>query len=72
MTATSEMVICRFVHITKGFKFVRTLCHVPRVGETLRFCNDLYYTVTEVVWCYDEDSLYERANIGIVELKEQS
>lgn len=72
MNDHSERVSCHFVHITEGLKFRRTLCHVPRVGETLRFCDDLYYTVIEVVWCYDEHGPYERANIGIVEAKEQS
>lgn len=29
--------------------------HIPRVGETMRFAGEKYATVTEVVWCMDED-----------------
>lgn len=70
MSAFASKVNCHFVHKTEGLRFRRTLTHVPRVGDTLRFAEGLYYTVIEVAWCYDEDGPYERANIGIIEVKD--
>lgn len=28
--------------------------HLPRVGDTMRFSDEHYGTVTEVIWCMDE------------------
>lgn len=48
-----------------GEKFaVRLLDQIPRVGDELRFTRDRFFTVTRVVWCYDEDT--PRVNIGMV------
>ena len=42
---------------------------VPRVGDDIRTGgegNEKFYTVTHVVWVYDEyDSPYERVNVGV-------
>lgn len=64
-------VSCRFIHVEKGLLFRNTLHHVPRVGDEVRFAENVYYKVLTVVWVYDEDeSPYERANIGITEAEE--
>lgn len=42
--------------------------HLPRVGDTIRvdiFGEVRYGTVTEIIWCMDEDSDYQRVNIRI-------
>ncbi len=40
--------------------------HIPRVGDTMRFYGDMYYKVTEVIWCMDEpDTEGQRVNIRI-------
>jgi hypothetical protein len=40
--------------------------HLPRVGETIRFANNKYGIVTEIVWCMDESSrLGQRVNVRI-------
>lgn len=45
------------------------IAHVPRVGDTVRLSGDRYFTVTEVVWCLDEDdSGGMRANIRLSDL----
>jgi len=38
--------------------------HVPRVGDEIRTGDEEFWTVTRVVYVYDEpDSPYDRANI---------
>ena len=46
----------------------RIVSHVPRVGDEIRLGgreNEKYYKITIVVWVYDEDSSFERVNIGV-------
>ncbi len=48
-----------------GKKFVS---QVPRTGDEIRLAgpdNERFYTVTRVVWAYDEDGPFERANVGV-------
>lgn len=44
--------------------------HIPRVGDTVRFSEEIYGTVTEVIWCMDEKN-YEgqRVNLRIEAMK---
>lgn len=40
--------------------------HIPRIGDTMRFHDEVYGKVTEVVWCMDEPSDEgQRVNIRI-------
>ena len=42
----------------------RTIHHVPRVGDELRFNNTEFYVVTKVLWAMDEPEYpRERCNI---------
>ena len=42
------------------------LAHLPRQGDTVRFCGEKYGIVKEVIWCVDEDSPEgERVNLRI-------
>ncbi len=46
----------------------RLVSYVPRVGDEIRIGgkeNEKYYKITIVVWVYDEDSSFERVNIGV-------
>ena len=44
----------------------RRMEHIPRVGDTVRFPKEQYAKVTEVVWCFDEESPEgQRVNIRI-------
>ena len=41
--------------------------HIPRTGDTVRFSAESFVTVTEVIWCIDEDRSHgERVNIRMV------
>ena len=43
----------------------RRMQHLPRAGDEVRFSDDKYYTVNQVVWCLDEDDTEgQRVNIG--------
>lgn len=43
--------------------------HLPRMGETVRISDEQYATVTEVVWCLDEDtSEGQRVNIRLQQI----
>jgi hypothetical protein len=42
--------------------------HLPRVGDTMRFDDNSYGKVTEVIWCMDEP----RANGQRVNLRVES
>lgn len=51
------------------------MTHLPRIGDTMRFSGERYGTVTEVVWCMDEQndtpSLEgQRINLRIETIKE--
>ena len=40
--------------------------HLPRTGDTMRFSEEKYGTVKEVVWCMDEkDDEGQRVNLRI-------
>lgn len=50
--------------------YVQTVNHVPRVGDEVRFLGEKYYTVTMVVWVYDEpEAPWGRANVGLESIK---
>lgn len=48
--------------------------HLPRVGDTMRFSGERYGSVTEVVWCMDEEQQSriegQRINLRIESLRE--
>jgi hypothetical protein len=40
--------------------------HVPRIGDEIRFTDEKVYTVTRIVWAYDEPNVpCGRANVGL-------
>jgi hypothetical protein len=42
----------------------RRMEHLPRKGDTMRFEDEVYAKVTELVWCMDEATLEgQRVNI---------
>jgi len=44
----------------------RRLEHLFRVGDIVRFADDKYAEVTEIVWCMDEPCLYgQRVNVNM-------
>lgn len=48
----------------------RRMAHIPRTGDTVRMSPTLYATVTEVIWCIDEESNDgTRVNIRMEQLK---
>jgi len=58
-------------HIFLGGKLMSTttLHDTPRVGDTVRFSDESYGTVLEVIWCLDEISpLGSRVNIWTEEI----
>ncbi len=43
---------------------IQQMAHLPRTGDTVRFADELFATVTEVIWCLDEDIKHgERVNL---------
>ena len=44
---------------------VNVLPAIPRCGDTLRMDETTFVTVTEVVWCLDEDVGIDRFRINI-------
>lgn len=52
--------------VNNYLRFKKIVCHVPRVGDEVRFENDTFYIVTKVVWVYDEpEQPWGRANVGL-------
>ena len=44
----------------------RRMAHLPRLGDTMRFTEEKYGKVTEVIWCMDEESGEgQRVNVRI-------
>ena len=41
------------------------MASVPNVGEEVRLGSDIYYKVTRIVVCLDEDPSGERVNLGL-------
>jgi len=58
------------VHAYLDYKLVlnRTIPHLPRVGDIMRFSDGLYGVVKELTWCMDEDAHSEcqRVNINVL------
>lgn len=56
------------IEVTTGRMIFRRLEEfVPRVGDEIRLDEDTFYTVTKVVWVYDEpDHPHHRVNLGLV------
>lgn len=51
----------------------RRMEHLPRVGDTVRLPMDKYATVTEVIWCFDEEwPEGQRVNLRLMTLKEDT
>ena len=47
----------------------RTYSHLPRIGDTIRFDENRFGTVTEVIWCMDEPTVDgQRVNIRLKSL----
>lgn len=45
--------------------------HIPRCGDIVRLSDTRYVKVTEVVWCFDEESDEgQRVNIRLEKLEE--
>ena len=64
-----------YLHIIDADKDVeivrRIVCFIPRVGDEIRLGGkgkEKYYKVTMIVWAYDEDSVFERVNVGVTEI----
>lgn len=53
--------------LDNGLYYLSSSLGVPRVGDEVRLTTDKFFTVTRVVWIYDED--HPRVNIGIIEAK---
>ncbi len=46
--------------------------HLPRCGDTMRFSDENYGTVKEVVWCIDEDDKEgQRVNLRIESISDK-
>lgn len=50
----------------------RKMNHLPRTGETIRLDSDLFYKVTEVVWCLDEPQINGNGTTERVNLRLES
>lgn len=63
---TPETLYAHF-HLDNKLWTRRRLHAVPRVGDTVRFQDESYGKVSEVVWCLDEDRAdgLQRVNIAI-------
>lgn len=46
--------------------------HLPRTGETIRLDSDLFYKVTEVVWCLDEPQINSNGTTERINLRLES
>lgn len=57
-----------FIHEERGVLYKQQIEFAPSVGDELRFVGDRFYTVTRLVWIYDEpEAEFSRLNIGISE-----
>jgi hypothetical protein len=57
-----------YAHFVEGRNVFakRAIEYAPSVGDELRFSDKIYFTVTKLVWCMDEESHgRQRLNIGI-------
>ena len=49
---------------------IRRLEHIPNCGDTIRFSETTYGTVTEIIYCLDEDKKEgQRVNIRVQEIE---
>jgi hypothetical protein len=65
-------IAAHFIHESKGLLFKRTINHAPSVGDEIRMPGERYFKVTVLVWVYDEDdSPFQRLNIGITEANQE-
>lgn len=53
-------------------RMARRMDHIPRSGETMRFSEALYATVTEVIWCMDEGGMHDPQRINLRTEKEKA
>ena len=72
MNHKSDIQIHFILDDEKSKELTRKLaCHVPSVGDEIRLGgagNEKYYSVTRIVWVYDEqENPFDRVNIGVVE-----
>jgi hypothetical protein len=69
----SKTIKAHFIHEDTGLLGRRFIKFAPRVGDELRLTGGLYYTVTRLVWVYDEpESPFSRLNIGIKDAPEEA
>lgn len=51
-------------YVDNVMRFNKRIEHCPRVGDTVRVSENKYAKVTEVVWCFDEQSAEgQRVNV---------
>lgn len=63
-------ILAHLINIVSGKLIAqKTIFYVPRVGDEIRLSEKEFYLVVKVVWCYDEDSVFSRVNIGIKKIK---
>jgi hypothetical protein len=68
MSELIHSIKAHFIHEERGLHYGRVIAFAPRVGDELRFADDKYFTVTRLVWVYDEpEARFSRLNIGITE-----
>lgn len=66
MSELSKTIKAHFVHARKGLLYKRQIQFAPRVGDELRFAEELFYKVVRLVWIYDEpEAQFSRLNIEI-------
>lgn len=61
------MIYAHVVHERKGILTKLRMQHVPSVGDELRLEENLYVTVTRIIWCLDEhySDGVDRVNVGV-------
>lgn len=68
MSELSKTISAHFIHTEDGLLYRNLISFAPRVGDELRFAGEKYFTVTRLVWVYDEpEAKFTRLNIGIKE-----
>lgn len=68
MNDLNRTISAHFIHEQHGALYRHLISFAPRVGDELRFAGDRFFTVTRLVWIYDEPGAkFTRLNVGIKE-----
>jgi len=68
---SNHAISAHFIHEEKGLIARMTIDHAPMAGDEIRLAGERYYKVTRRVWVYDEeDTPFQRLNIGVVDVDE--